>query len=280
MNKNNTQLKHVLDRLYDRSNHRKLIAPDPLQFVYKYSDPRDMEIAGFYAAALAYGRVRQIEKSISDLLSRMGPSPFEFVRTFDRKKTAKLRGFKHRFTAGESIADLTALLKIVIVKYKSLEEFFIQGYNPADENIIPALSKFCDAMLAMHKGKLTRGLSFLLSRPQAGSVCKRLNLFLRWMVRKDKVDAGFWKAVDKSKLIVPVDVHMARICRLLGLYKRKTVSLSAAVEITDSFRWLEPKDPVKYDFALSRIGILDNCTGRHGKGCEFCELFKFCSAKR
>ena len=195
-----------------------------------------MEIAGFFAASLAYGRVRQIEQSLTDLLSRLGPSPFEFVRTFDRRKRCKLQNFKHRFTTGDSISDLMALLKIVLTQYGSIEKFFAQGYNPADENIIPALSKFCDSLLAMHKGKVTRELSFLLPRPEAGSVCKRLNLFLRWMVRKDKVDAGLWNSIDKSKLIVPVDVHMARICRLLGLYHRKTVSLAAAVEITDSFR--------------------------------------------
>jgi uncharacterized protein (TIGR02757 family) len=279
VDKTNSQLKNVLERLYARYSHHRLIPPDPLQFVYRYSDHSDMEIAGFLAAELAYGRVRQIEQSLTDLLARLGPSPYEFVRTFDSRKRAKLRSFKHRFTTGESISDLMTLLKNVLVRYGSIEKFFVQGYNPADENIIPALSKFCDSMLAMHEGKVARELSFLLSRPQAGSVCKRLNLFLRWMVRKDDVDSGIWKSVDKSKLIVPVDVHMGRLCKLLGLYLRKTISLSAAVEITDSFRCIEPSDPVKYDFALSRVGILESCTGRNRAGCEFCELFHFCSRR-
>ena len=124
--------------------------------------------------------------------------------------------------------------------------------------------------------KNSKGLKYLVPNPKDGSACKRLNLFLRWMVRKDGVDAGLWKSVDKSKLIVPVDVHMGRLCKLLGLYRRKTISIAAAVEITENFRSIEPDDPVKYDFALSRVGILDNCTGRHRAGCEFCELFRFC----
>ena len=130
-----------------------------------------------------------------------------------------------------------------------------------------------------HNGNVTKGLSYLLPKPIRGSACKRLNLFLRWMVRDDEVDAGLWSSVDKAKLIVPVDVHMGRLCKILGFYDRKSVSLAAAIDITNSFCDIEPTDPVKYDFALSRIGILENCTGRHRSGCEFCELFEFCCDK-
>jgi uncharacterized protein (TIGR02757 family) len=117
---------------------------------------------------------------------------------------------------------------------------------------------------------------YLLCDPANGSACKRLNLFLRWMVRDDDVDAGIWKKVDKAKLVVPVDVHMARLCRFLKLYKRKTVSLSAALEITQAFAEIEPFDPVKYDFALSRIGIVEDCNGAYRPQCEDCELLEFC----
>jgi uncharacterized protein (TIGR02757 family) len=99
------------------------------------------------------------------------------------------------------------------------------------------------------------------------------------MVRDDDVDTGLWKSIEKARLIVPIDVHMGRLCKILGLYDRRTVSLSAAAEITESFAEIEPADPVKYDFALSRIGILENCTGRRRKACEFCELFGFCSRR-
>ena len=273
-------IKDVLERLYARYNHRELIKPDPLQFVYQYSNQADMEIAGFLAACLAYGRVQQIEKSLTNLLGRMENSPFKFVQNFDEQRKAKLKDFKHRFTTADDISDLLDLLQIVLNRFGSIEKFFVQGYNPSDKNIIPALSHFCDSLLyiyaAEHSGHISRGLKYLLASPTRGSACKRLNLFLRWMVRDDEVDAGVWKSIDKANLIAPVDVHMSRLCRFLGFYDRKTVSLSTAVKITESFAEIQPADPTKYDFALSRIGILEECTGQHRSGCSFCELFEHC----
>lgn len=283
MNKRTTQIRDVLEKLYKRYNRRELISPDPLQFLYRYSKPADIEITAFLASALAYGRVQQIEKSLNNLLIRMGDSPSEFVINFDRDKRKTLKDFKHRFTTGDDISDLLTLLRTVISRHGSIEQYFARGYNPGDRNIIPALSEFCNSLLdihaAGHKGQPARGLKYLLVSPAGGSACKRLNLFLRWMVRDDDVDTGLWKSIDQARLIVPVDVHMGRLCKILGLYDQKTVSLSAAAEITESFAEIEPADPVKYDFALSRIGILENCTGRRRKGCEFCELFGFCSRR-
>ena len=283
MSKNTAQIKVVLEKLYERYNRRELISPDPLQFLYRYSDPADIEITAFLASALAYGRVQQIEKSLNNLLGRMGDSPSEFVINFDKDKRQTLKDFKHRFTTGDDISDLLTLLKTAINRCGSIERYFALGYNPGDRNIIPALSRFCNSLLDIYAAggsrQPTRGLKYLLVSPAGGSACKRLNLFLRWMVRDDDVDTGLWKSIEKAKLIVPVDVHMGRLCKILGLYDRKTVSLSAAAEITESFAEIEPADPVKYDFALSRIGILENCTGRRRKGCEFCELFGFCSRR-
>jgi uncharacterized protein (TIGR02757 family) len=283
LNKRTAQIRNVLEKLYKRYNRRELISPDPLQFVYRYSKPADMEVTAFLASALAYGRVQQIEKSLNNLLGRMGDSPYEFVINFDRGSRRALKNFKHRFTAGDDISDLLALLKTAISRHGSIERFFAGGYNPDDKNIVPALSKFCNSLLdiyaAGHKGQIGRGLKYLLVSPDGGSVCKRLNLFLRWMVRNDDVDTGLWKSIDKAKLIVPVDVHMSRLCKILGLYNRRTISLPAAVEITESFVKIEPADPVKYDFALSRIGIVEDCNGRRRKGCEFCELFGFCNRR-
>jgi uncharacterized protein (TIGR02757 family) len=274
------KIKDVLEKLYVKYNHRCFIKPDPLQFIYQYSNRLDMEVAGFLAAELAYGRVQQIEKSLTDLFGRMGESPFQFIRYFDAQKRAKLKDFKHRFTAGDDISDLLELLRDVFDEFGSIEKFFLRGYNPGDKNVIPALSKFCDSLLEMyakaHNGRVPKGLSYLLPRPASGSACKRLNLFLRWMVRNDDVDAGLWESIDKTRLIVPVDVHMGRLCRILGLYDRKTVSLSTAVKITEGFMEIEPADPVKYDFALSRIGIVEDCNGRYRDACEHCELSLFC----
>ena len=127
-----------------------------------------------------------------------------------------------------------------------------------------------------HKGKTSRGLNYLLVNPANGSACKRLNLFLRWMVRDDDVDTGLWTSVDKAGLIIPIDVHMGRLCRILGFHNKKNVSLSTAIQITERFAEIEPDDPVKYDFALSRIGIVENCNGRYRNECRDCELFPLC----
>ena len=274
------QIKGVLERLYYKYNRPDFIKSDPLQFVYQYSNRADMEIAALLAAMLAYGRVQQIQKNLTDLLGRMGDSPFEFVRNFDEHKRGKLGSFKHRFTTGDHLSDLLELLKKVLNQYGSLQNFFAQCYNPGDKNVIPALSKFCDSLLDMYSKtynrSVPRGLSYLLPRPAAGSACKRLNLFLRWMVREDDIDTGLWRSIDKAKLIVPIDVHMGRLCRILGLYDQKTVSLASAVKITQSFAEIEPADPVKYDFALSRIGIMEKCTGRYTEKCKDCELFEYC----
>ncbi len=238
MSKRTAQIWNVLEKLYERYNRRELISPDPLQFLYRYSDAADIEITAFLASALAYGRVQQIEKSLDNLLGRMGDSPSEFVINFDKDKRQTLKDFKHRFTTGNDISDLLTLLRTIINRCGSIEMYFALGYNPGDSNIIPALSKFCNSLLdihaAGHKGQPTRGLKYLLVSPAGGSACKRLNLFLRWMVRDDDVDTGLWKSIEKAKLIVPVDVHMSRLCKILGLYDRKTVSLSAAAEITRS----------------------------------------------
>ena len=273
-------LKDVLEELYSKYNRARLIKPDPLQFVYKYTEPADMEVVAFLAADLAYGRVQQIEKSLTTLFALMGESPWAFVCDFNEDHREILRTFKYRFTTGDDISDLLALLRRVLLKYGNIEQFFLQGYDPAHENIIPALTRFCACLsqihAADHKGQVSSGLNYLLASPERHSPCKRLNLFLRWMVRRDQVDAGLWKSIDKAKLIVPLDVHMARLCRILGLYSQKTPSLAAALKITESFREIQSADPVKYDFALSRIGIVEDCTGRRRSRCEICELSDYC----
>ena len=281
VNKQIIQLKDTLEKLYARYNHRRFIPPDPLQFVYRYSNRLDMEITALLSSVLAYGRVQQIGKNVNQLLALMPKGPAEFVANFDKTKRKTLKNFKHRFTSGDDISDLLAVLQTVLDRFANIENFFIAGYNSNDEIIIPALSKFCDSLLQIHaskhKGNVSNGLKYLLPRPAGGSACKRLNLFLRWMVRDDQVDTGLWQSVDKSKLIVPIDVHMGRLCRILGFYNNRTISLNSALKITNSFVLIEPDDPVKYDFALSRIGIVENCNGTIKAECDECDLLKFCS---
>jgi uncharacterized protein (TIGR02757 family) len=277
------KLAQVLDALYQKYNHYEFIGEDPLQFVYKYSDCADMEVAGFLSSALAYGRVKQISKSLEKLFSIMGDSPAEFVRNFSPKDRRRLKGFKHRFNTGDDISDLIVLLKHAINKHGSIEGYFLTGYNDSDANILPALTNFCDGLAGLyarrHGGNVSRGLMYLLASPARKSACKRLNLFLRWMVRDDDVDAGLWKGVDASKLIIPVDVHMARLCGILGFHSSKNVTLKTAVEITENFAKIAPCDPVKYDFAISRIGIIENCNGKINDKCPQCQLYGYCKAR-
>ena len=283
VNKRLVKLKDVLEKLYSNYNRYDLIKPDPLQFLYRYDNPFDMEVAAFLAADLAYGRVEQIQKSLTNLFERMGESPYAFIKGFGKAEQKSLKGFKHRFTTDQDISDLMMLLHKILNQYGSIEKFFIQGFNPGDRNIVPALSKFCNSLLEMysakHNGKTSRGIQYLLASPAKGSACKRLNLFLRWMVRDDDVDTGLWKSIDKARLVVPIDVHMGRLCKILGFYNRKAVSLATAIKITGGFAEIEPADPVKYDFALSRIGIVENCNGSFHAKCEGCELFGFCISR-
>jgi len=278
------EIKNLLEKLYARYNHREFVPPDPLQFVYRFPERGDAEIAAFLSAALAYGRVRQIERSLTQLLDRMDGAPHAFTLHFDNAGRAKLRSFKHRFTTGDDISDLLALFRRVLDDYGDLESFFARGCRADHPTALPALSAFCDSLSQMHaarhNGQVSDGLNYLLASPSRGSACKRLNLFLRWMVRRDEVDPGLWRCVDKARLIVPVDVHMARLCRILGLHNDRTSSLRTALKITASFAQMQPSDPVKYDFALSRVGILEDCTGRHRPQCESCELYGVCVGPR
>jgi len=140
MNKQPVIIKDVLERLYNKYNHHNLIKPDPLQFVYHYTKPSDMEIIAFLSAGLAYGRVEQIQKSLNNLFERMGKSPYAFVRGFGKSEQKRLKGFKHRFTSDQDISDLLMLFKKILSRYNNIEDFFINGYNPDDINIIPVTS--------------------------------------------------------------------------------------------------------------------------------------------
>jgi uncharacterized protein (TIGR02757 family) len=274
--KNKSILKNILEGLYRKYNHKKYIPPDPLQFVYHYKSKADMEIAGFLSALFAYGAVEQIEKFLTALLAIMGSSPAKFIKSFSAKNHHLLKPFKYRFNTSSDIISLLEILKKVLLEYGSLEKLFLKGYSDTDKNILPAAQKFISTLYKMHNGPVSPGLKFLLSDPARGGTCKRLFLFLRWMVRKDQVDTGLWKNIDKTKLIVPVDVHMGRLSKISGLHNRKTMNLKAAIEITAGFAQICPADPIKYDFSLCRIGILENCTGKKNNYCQYCELAKLC----
>ncbi|MEW6614971.1 MAG: TIGR02757 family protein [Thermodesulfobacteriota bacterium] len=244
--------KNVLDDLYARYNRREFVHPDPLEFLYHYEDIRDREIVGLVASALAYGRVQQILKSVSFVLQRMQPSPSLFLSHASREALLlDFAGFKHRFTTREDIVSMLLGIKGIIERYGSLQACFVAGINDCDSTILPAISAFAKELNTEQNGSPNS----LLPSPTKGSACKRLNLFLRWMVRKDEVDPGGWDTVKASKLIVPLDTHMHRICLSLKITGRKQADIRTATEITAAFRTISPDDPVRYDFALTRLGI-------------------------
>ena len=245
----NEKLKSFLDGLYYVYQRRELINPDPLYFLYKYEDVRDLEIAGLIASSLAYGRVAQIMKSVEKILSRLTSSPHEFLIKNKNFEIAP-KDFKHRFTTADDINNLLANVAGILKKFGTLENFFENCLNESG-NLFKALDKFSDELSKNKKP----GAFSLVTAPRDGSACKRIFLYLKWLVRSDNVDPGGWRVIRPSDLIVPTDTHMHNIARKLNFTSRKNADLKTAVEITESFKKICPEDPAKYDFVLTRFGI-------------------------
>jgi uncharacterized protein (TIGR02757 family) len=246
------RLQECLEELYRRFNHREWVDPDPLQFLYSYKDKEDREVAALIAATLAYGRVAQILRSVSFVLEVLGPSPRQYLLSTPMEKLrSDLEGFKHRFTTHEEMALLLGAVAGAIRRHGTLNQCFLTHHRPEEPDVSTALNGFAMELHRLAGG----GPNSLLPLPHRGSACKRLHLFLRWMVRCDEVDPGGWIGVKPSQLIVPMDTHMNRVCHLLGFTRRRNPDLRSAKEATESFRRLCPADPVKYDFCLTRAGI-------------------------
>ncbi|WP_244154305.1 TIGR02757 family protein [Desulfospira joergensenii] len=243
-------LKKKLESIYKGYNKREFVDPDPLLFLYDYPDTRDREIAGLIAACLAYGRVEMIMKSVGRVLDTMGASPFEYLTRSDaRKISSDFKGFKYRFAGETHICALINGIRRVVFDYGSLEGCFLAGTDTG-ETIVPAGLSFLTQSLDP-----LRQTGHLLADPLKTSACKRSHLYLRWMVREDGVDPGGWKRVAPDQLIIPLDTHMYRIGTILGFTRRKNPDRAAALEVTQGFRKINEKDPVKYDFSLTRFGI-------------------------
>ena len=244
--------------MYRRYHRREFVSPDPLQFLYGYASPRDREIAGIVAACLAYGRVSQIVKSTAVVLNRLGPQPSDFLQNASLQELRLLfTGFRHRFATGAELGLLLGALKRLISDYGSLYNCFLAAEAPGSHSVVPALGGLVDAI----KDRAGGLECHLLPSPARGSACKRLHLFLRWMVRSDDVDPGGWSGISPAKLIIPLDTHMHRIGSALGFTHRRQADIKTALEITEGFRMLAPEDPVRYDFALTRPGIRNDPAG-------------------
>lgn len=252
-------LKQKLDYHY-KAFDKSQISPDPLQFLHLFRDKRDIETIGFISSIFAYGNVKQIINTMDKIIEAFDYHPYEFVINFKKKNYAyKLKDIKHRFYTEEDITVFFLLLNDVITEFGSIKNLFYKFYNCEDINIKNALSKFSEYFINSVQNRfgknISLGVKFMFPLPELGSACKRMNLFLRWMVRKDELDFGLWNEIPRHKLIMPVDTHVARICKSLNLTTHKNVGWKMAEEITQNLTKFDPQDPIKYDFAICHIGM-------------------------
>jgi uncharacterized protein (TIGR02757 family) len=271
-----------LDTLYADYN-RLDSASDPVHRVRPFAEPADREVAGFCAAALAFGRVASVLNSIDTLFSIMGPRPAEYVRRFDPSAPhAELMAMVHRWTRGRDLAALLWILRQMLERSGSIEGFFLEGDGGKNEDVGDALDSFSSRALAIDVrpvyGRRTPrpGVSYFFPRPSAGSACKRLNLFLRWMVRRDEIDLGVWHRVAAARLIVPLDTHVIRLGRCLRLTRYVSPGWKMAADITASLRRLDPLDPVRFDFSICHVGMMNGCGFGQKQGDSQCPLRGLC----
>ncbi len=275
-------LKRGLDRLYDTFNAPDSAA-DPIQIVRRFTRRDDLEVVAFCAAALAFGRVASVIQSIERLLATFGPRPADYVRRFHPARHASaFAGLGHRWTGAADVVALVWLLRQMLDESGSVEAFFAAGRNPEDEDVGAALDRFStralslDLRAAYGRVPVRPGVAFFFPRPSAGSACKRLNLFLRWMVRRDAVDLGVWSQVPTAKLVVPLDTHVIRVGRCLRLTTYVSPGWPMAQDITRALRRLDPDDPVKYDFAICHLGMMNACGFSRPEGDAQCPLRGLC----
>jgi uncharacterized protein (TIGR02757 family) len=258
-------------------------ASDPVHKVRPFADPADREIAGFCAGALAFGRVASVLNSIDTLFTIVGARPAEFVRAFEPEKASReMRVMVHRWIRGEDLVALLWILRQMLEQSGSIEQFFLEGYEEEHEDVGPALDTFSRRALALDVrrayGRRPRrpGVCYFFPRPSAGSACKRLNLYLRWMARSDEVDLAVWKRLPPAKLIVPLDTHVIRLGRCLRLTKYRSPGWRMAADITASLRKLNPQDPVRFDFSLCHVGMMNACGYGRQQGDTQCPLRGLC----
>jgi uncharacterized protein (TIGR02757 family) len=275
-------LKTTLDRLYDGFNYPDS-ATDPIQIVRRFERDDDREVVGFCAAALAFGRVASVLQSIERLLAVMGSSPAAYVRAFrPGRDRGAFAGLVHRWTGAPDLVALIWILHQMLRDAGSLEACFLEGYDRSHDDVGQGLDSFSRRALSYDLGEAygrvpkRPGVCYFFPRPSAGSACKRLNLFLRWMVRHDALDLGVWSRVSPAHLIVPLDTHVIRVGRCLRLTRYVSPGWKMARDITASLRALDPDDPVKYDYSLCHLGMMDACGFSEARADRQCPLRGVC----
>jgi uncharacterized protein (TIGR02757 family) len=277
-----SNLRSALDALYHGFNARHAVS-DPVWFAHRYRRSDDREVVAFIASALAFGRVQSVINSVEGMLAVMGPSPAAFVRAFEpAQDRTRFRHLVHRWTNGADFAALVWLLRQMMSRAGSIEGFFAEGLARDAVDLSAALESFSTRALALDRRAVygraepRPGVAYFFSKPSSGGACKRLNLFLRWMVRKDAVDLGVWTAVRPGQLIVPLDTHVIRVGRCLQLTSRTSPGWRMAAEITAALRAIDPDDPIRFDFSICHVGMMNACGFQTKQGDSRCPLKGVC----
>jgi len=282
--------KNILNKFYRGYNFKDRLKHDPIEFPHRYSNTEDIEVAGFIASCFAYGKIELFKPIIEKILRPAGKHPADFFMDFTLKKVGidsfrdekYFNTISYRFSKEKDVLCLVYMLSKVLKRWGSLKNLFYYYYRPEHKDIGHALGSFVNSFLDTDTSPVygrnirPHGLTHFFPSPKKGSACKRMNLFLRWMVRTRDIDFGVWDKIPPSKLIIPLDTHIAKISRCLGLTKRVTSGWKTAREITESLKKLDPHDPLKYDFALCHHGISGMCKGRKYKNiCLTCDIYTF-----
>ena len=280
-----TNIKTILDRLYE-SRSQIHLANDPLSFCHRYEDPLDQEVVAVIASSFAYGAVAIILRTLEAILTELGSRPRNFIENFDPQQGLHaFRGFKHRFNDGRDLVALLWAIRLMIEQAGSVNRFFLTGHDPESRDLSRTLNDYCANVLRLDYRPVFGNTSppkgsyfpFFFPAPASGSACKRLCMFLRWVVRpSDGIDLGIWHGITPAQLVIPVDTHIQRISGYLGFTRRKQADWRMACEITDSLRLLDPLDPVKYDFSLAHLGISEGCDGIDPMKCLSCPIAGIC----
>lgn len=248
-------IKDFLDQKVHQYNRPEFIETDPIQIPKQFSLKEDMEIAGFLSAVIAWGNRKSIIVNSLKMMNLMGNSPYDFVMSHTEKDLERLQNFVHRTFNGQDLEQFVISLKNIYKNYGGLENAFFQSME--EENMQLAISNFKTLFFSELRYNRTQKH---LPDPRKGSVAKRINMFLRWMVRNDNagVDLGIWESISPSVLSCPLDVHSGNVARELGLITRPKNDLHALAELDAHLRRFDPKDPAKYDFALFGIGVFND----------------------
>jgi uncharacterized protein (TIGR02757 family) len=253
----NKKLKELLNRKVEQYNSPEFIEKDPISVPHLFKAKQDIEIAGFFASIFAWGNRTTIINKSKELMALMDNAPFQFIRHHSEKDLKRLLHYKHRTFNVTDLLYFILFLRFHYCRSDSLESAFSQWMDKTDRNVENALSGFHDYFFSLPDSPVRTRKH--IATPLRGSSCKRLNMYLRWMVRNDNrgVDFGLWKTIRPSQLICPIDVHVNRVARRFNLLKRPNVDWQAAVELTEQLIKLDKNDPVKYDFALFSLGATE-----------------------